>query len=450
MKSRRAKVLHTALGVPLLEHVLRTVEAADAKPVTIVVGHEAAAVEEAFGTRAGFVRQEPPLGTGHALQAAGELFAMNPGRALLVVNGDLPLLRSQTLLGLLDAHARAAAAATLLTARLEDPGDYGRVVRGADGEVAEIVEARDAPRVGGESTEINVGAYAFEVPALLGVLGRLSRDNAQGEYYLTDLVRLLVAQGERVSAYACADRDEARGVNSLAELAAATRLLRGRRAQELMASGVVIEDPGSTTIGLDVVVEAEAVLRPFTILEGRSVVRAGASVGPFARLVDVEVGAGAQILDHCLLRECVVGAEASVGPFAHVRPETRIGARARVGNFVELKKTDLGEDSKANHLSYLGDASIGPSVNIGAGTITCNYDGTHKHPTRIEAGAFIGSDTTLVAPVTVGEGAYVAAGSAITEDVPPDALGLGRARQVVKPGWAKARRARAKAGDAPR
>lgn len=450
MKSRRAKVLHGVLGVPLLEHVLRTVEATGAEPVTLVVGHEAAAVEEAFAARAACVRQDAPLGTGHALQAARARFAAHPERTLLVVNGDLPLLRSQTLLALLDVHARSAAGATLLTARLADAGDYGRVVRGADGGVAEIVEARDARSAGVEASEINVGVYAFEVPALLGVLGRLRRDNAQGEYYLTDLVRLLVAEGRRVSVCACADRAEASGVNSLAELAEAAALLRRRRAQELMALGVVIEDPASTTIGLDVLVEAEAVIRPFTILEGRSVVRAGASVGPFARLVDVEVGSGAQVLDHCLLRECAVGAGASVGPFAHVRPETRIGARARVGNFVELKKTELGEDSKVNHLSYLGDASIGPSVNIGAGTITCNYDGTHKHPTRIEAGAFIGSDTTLVAPVTVGEGAYVAAGSAITEDVPPDALALGRARQVVKPGWAKARRVRAKAGDAHR
>ena len=206
-----------------------------------------------------------------------------------------------------------------------------------------------------------------------------------------------------------------------------------------MAAGASIEDPGSTHVGLDVVVEADAVIRPYTFLEGRTVVRGGAVIGPFARLVDTEIGAGAQVLDHCLLRECVVGEGATVGPFAHIRPDTRIGAKAKVGNFVELKKTTLGDGSKAPHLSYIGDATVGPGVNIGAGTITCNYDGTHKHPTRIEAGAFIGSDTTLVAPVTVGENAYVAAGSAITEDVPAGALALARARQVVKPGWAAAR-----------
>ena len=213
------------------------------------------------------------------------------------------------------------------------------------------------------------------------------------------------------------------------------------RAHTLVTTGVSVEDPASTLVGEDVVVEPGAVLRPFTILEGRTTVRARAAVGPFVRLVNVEVGADAVILDHCLLRDCVVEAEASVGPFAHVRPESRIGERARVGNFVELKKTHLGEGSKAQHLSYLGDASIGPGVNIGAGTITCNYDGVKKSPTRIEAGAFIGSDTTLVAPVTVGEGAYVGAGSTITHDVPKDALALGRARQVTKPGWAARRRA---------
>jgi bifunctional UDP-N-acetylglucosamine pyrophosphorylase/glucosamine-1-phosphate N-acetyltransferase len=216
-----------------------------------------------------------------------------------------------------------------------------------------------------------------------------------------------------------------------------------------MAAGVVIEDPESTVVGLDVRVDADATLRPFTILEGRTNVAAEAVVGPYARLVDTEVGSGAQVFDHCFLRECVVGPGATIGPLAHIRPETVIGARAKVGNFVELKKTRLGEGSKAPHLSYLGDATIGPSVNVGAGTITCNYDGVHKHPTRIGAGAFIGSDTTLVAPVTVGEGAYVAAGSAITEDVPPDALAIGRARQVVKEGWAAARRAK-RAGTEPK
>ena len=448
MKSRRAKVLHEALGLPLLAHVLRTVDAVGADPVAIVVGHQAREVEAAFSGRASFLHQDPPLGTGHAVQAAREHFGRHPERALLVLSGDVPLLRRETIDRLLALHAEAGAAATLLTANVEAPA-YGRVLRDDRGFVRGIVEAKDASPAERAIREVNVGVYVFGVAPLLGVLDRLRPQNAQGEYYLTDVVGLLAGEGLKVAAWTTDDDAEARGVNTLAELAAVTQVLRRRRVAELMAAGVVIEDPESTVVGLDVRVEADAILRPFTILEGRTAVAAEAVVGPYTRLVDTEVGSGAQVLDHCLLRECVVGPGAAVGPFAHIRPETVIGPRAKVGNFVELKKTHLGEGSKAPHLSYLGDATIGPSVNVGAGTITCNYDGVHKHPTRIGAGAFIGSDTTLVAPVTVGEGAYVAAGSAITEDVPPDALAIGRARQVVKEGWAAARRAK-RAGTEPK
>jgi bifunctional UDP-N-acetylglucosamine pyrophosphorylase/glucosamine-1-phosphate N-acetyltransferase len=450
MKSARPKVLHPVLGVPLLEHVFRAVHAVGADPITVVVGQGAEAVESAFAGRGlQFVRQHPPLGTGHAVQAARERIAARPDGTLLVVNGDLPLLRAETLANLLQDHRTARPAATLLTAVLDDPSAYGRVVRDAAGEVRAIVEAKDASPEERAIGEINVGIYAFEPSALLDVLGGLQPQNAQGEYYLTDVVGLLRAAGRVVRAVSAGDPREGLGVNTHAELAEASRVLRARRTLELMNAGVAIEDPDTTHIGLDVTVEAEAVLRPFTVLEGWTTVRAGASVGPYTRLLDVEVGPGAQVLDHCVLRQCVVGPGAAVGPFAHVRPETRIGARAKVGNFVELKKTDLGEGSKAPHLSYLGDAKVGPGVNIGAGTITCNYDGVHKHVTRIEAGAFIGSDTTLVAPVTVGEGAYVAAGSAITEDVPAGALALARARQQIKPGWAEARRQRREAEAEP-
>jgi bifunctional UDP-N-acetylglucosamine pyrophosphorylase / glucosamine-1-phosphate N-acetyltransferase len=283
------------------------------------------------------------------------------------------------------------------------------------------------------------------VPLLLPVLADLRPQNAQGEFYLTDLVGLLRAQGHTVRAVKTPDPMEALGVNSLGELAEASRLLRERRVADLMAAGVVVEDPATTHVGLDVTVEADAVLRPFTLLEGRTHVSAGAMVGPFARLTDMRIGAGAQVLDHCLLRESVVEAGAVIGPFAHIRPESHVAARAKVGNFVELKKTRLGEGAKAPHLSYLGDATIGAAANIGAGTITCNYDGHTKSPTQIGPGAFVGSDVTLVAPVTIGEGAYVGAGSVITDDVPAGALALGRGRQVVKPGWAEERaRAREK------
>ncbi|HEY2941392.1 MAG TPA: bifunctional UDP-N-acetylglucosamine diphosphorylase/glucosamine-1-phosphate N-acetyltransferase GlmU, partial [Vicinamibacteria bacterium] len=417
------------------------------EPITVVVGHQADAVEAAFrGRGLDFVRQEPPLGTGHAVQAARERLAAHPTRTVLVINGDVPLLRGDTLAALLDAHRAGGAAATLLSVVLDDPAEYGRVVREPDGSVRAIVENKDASAQEKRIREINAGIYAFEARPLLEALARLRPQNAQGEYYVTDVVGLLRKAGHRVDAMAAADRAEALGVNSHAELAAAARILRRRRCDALMAAGVGIEDPETTIVGPEVEIAADALLRPFTVLEGRTRVAAEAVLGPFVRVVDSEIGPGAQILDHCLLRECVVEEGASVGPFAHVRPESRIGVRARVGNFVELKKSHLGAGAKASHLSYIGDATVGPGANIGAGTITCNYDGVDKHPTQIGAGAFVGSDTTLVAPLTVGEGAYIAAGSAITEDVPPGALALGRARQVIKMGWAEARRRKAGAG----
>lgn len=447
MKSARAKVLHEALGVPLLEHVLRAVRALGLDPVTIVVGHQADAVEAAFAGRGlRFVRQEPQRGTGHALQVAKEQVAEHADRTVLVVNGDVPLLRPETLASLLEVHQTSRAAATLLTVDLDDPGAYGRVLRGTDGQVRAIVEARDASEAERQVHEINAGIYAFDVPSLLPRLAGLQPQNAQGEYYLTDLIGLLRSAGRSVHALKAADPLEALGVNTMAELSRVARLLRERRVAALMAEGVVFEDPETTHVGLDVTAEADAVIRPFTFLEGRTHVAAGALVGPYVRLVDMQIGAGAQVLDHCLLRESVVEGGAVIGPFAHIRPGSHVESRAKVGNFVELKKTRLGEGSKAPHLSYLGDSTIGTAVNIGAGTITCNYDGQTKSPTQIESGAFVGSDVTLVAPVTVGAGAYVGAGSVITEDVPAGALALGRGRQVVKPGWAQERaRAREKA-----
>lgn len=442
MRSGRAKVLHSLLGEPLLENVLRAVEATGPAAIVIVVGHEAARVQAVFAGRGEFVLQDPPLGTGHAVLSARTRLAKTPDLPTLVLNGDLPLLTTATLLRLLAAHRERRAAATLLTARLEDGGGYGRVLRDADGRVRAIVEAKDASAEVSACREINAGAYVFETRRLLTALDGLLPQNAQGEYYLTDVVASLVERGLPVEAVLAEDPGEALGINTLQELADINRLLRERRLVALMAAGVVVEDPATTWVARDAVVEPDAVLRPFTLLEGRTLVRAGAAVGPFARIVDSEIGARAQVLDHCLLRECRVGAGAAVGPFAHIRPDTVIGEGAKVGNFVELKKTSLGEGSKAPHLSYLGDAQIGPGVNIGAGTITCNYDGETKHPTHIEAGAFIGSNATLVAPVRIGAGAYVAAGSAITEDVPADSLALGRAHQVRKAGWAKARRER--------
>ncbi len=441
-KSARPKVLHEAGGAPILEGPLRALEALGVAPITLVVGMGADAVEAAYRGRGRFVRQEPQLGTGHAVLVAREVLQEHPGHRVLVVNGYLPLLRPQTVQGLIEVHQEQRAAATLLTAVLDDPAAYGRVLRDAARRVRGIVEAKDASPEERRGREINAGLYLFEPGPLFAALDRLTSGNAQGEYYLTGVVADLVAAGLPVAAATTEDADEALGVNTFVELAAAHRALVERRLRELMLSGVAVEDPASTMVGRDVVVEPGARLRAFTFLEGHTRVAAGAVVGPCVRLENVAVGPEALIQDHCLLRDCVVEEGAQVGPFAHVRPESRIGARARVGNFVELKKTALGPGAKAPHLSYLGDASVGEMANIGAGTITCNYDGNTKHPTRIGAGVFVGSNSTLVAPIELGDGAYVGAGSTITEDVPQDALALGRARQVVKPGWARARRER--------
>jgi len=439
MKSSRPKVLHEILGRPLLEVGIGLAEQLGCSPIVVVVGHGAEAVRGRFDGRVDFAVQNPPLGTGHALMAARDRFAAHPDRPLLVLGGDMPLLRSTTLARLLAEHGARAAALTLLTGILEEPGAYGRVLRGPDGGVAAVVEAKDATPEQRALPEINAGVYVFDVARLLPALASLGADNAQGEYYLTDAVAALAGSGAAVRAVVTETPDEVLGVNSQAERAAATRLLRRRILDELMAAGVAVEDPDSTWVGPEVRVAPDAVIRPFTCLEGRTVVEAGAEIGPGSRLRDVHVAEGARVLDYCVLLECSVGPGAQVGPFSHVRPGSRLGARSRVGNFVELKKTDLGEGSKASHLSYLGDSQIGREVNIGAGTITCNYDGEAKHQTRIGDGAFIGSDSVLVAPVNIGPGAYVAAASAITEDVEAGSLALARARQVVKPGWVRRR-----------
>ncbi len=434
-------MLHLAHGLPLLEHVLRVASQVGANPVTVVVGHQAAAVQAAFAGRGiDFILQEPQLGTGHAVQVARESFARSPRALLLVLSGDAPLFRAETLQGLVEEHVQNRAAATVLSCRLAEPGLYGRILRHPDGRVDRIVEARDCSAQELAVGEVNAGVYAFDVPALLSVLDRLDRANAQAEYYLTDVVALLARDHQVVRARLVPDPSEILGVNTMADLAEASQFLRRRRLAQLMSQGVIVEDPATTWIGLDANVAPDAILRPGTILEGRTDIGSRAQVGPFCRLVDCQVAEDAQIRDHCLLWEAAVEAGASIGPFAHIRPGSRIESGAKVGNFVELKKTTLGAGAKAPHLTYLGDATVGPGSNIGAGTITCNYDGVAKHPTRIGAKAFVGSDTTLVAPLTVGDEAYIGAGSTITEDVPAFALALGRSRQVTKPDWVRERR----------
>lgn len=440
MKSRRPKVLHEAAGRPLIDWVITAARALAPVSVTAVVGHDAERVEGHLADRAvTTVRQEPQLGTGHALLQTESVLSGCTGTVLLL-SGDVPLLAAATLRALVEAHASAGAAATVATAVLPDPTGYGRIIR-EGGEIVRIVEERDASPDERAVHEINSGIYAFDLAPLFPALRAVGTANAQGEYYLPDLVGILRGAGRTVGTYAIADPDEMRGVNSRADLAEVAAIARRRTLTALMASGVTIVDPASTYVDADVTVGMDTVLHPGVTLQGRTSIGEECEILPWSRLSDATVGDRVRVLDHSLVDDAAIDHDAVVGPFARLRPRSHVGPSAHVGNFVELKNTTLGEGSKANHLAYLGDATIGSGVNVGAGTITCNYDGAAKHRTTIHDGAFIGSDSTLVAPVEIGAGAYVAAGSSITADVPAGALGVARSRQSNKDGWATRRKA---------
>jgi bifunctional UDP-N-acetylglucosamine pyrophosphorylase/glucosamine-1-phosphate N-acetyltransferase len=438
MQSADPKVLHRAAGFSLIAHVLRAADALRPATTVVVVGHLADRVKDALGKRLGlrFALQEPQLGTGHALLQAEPHLAGRSGTVVLL-SGDVPLLRPATLRALVEAHTAGGAAATVLTAHVARPQGYGRILRddAQGGRIAGIVEEKDATPAEREIDEVNSGIYAFALEPLFTALKSIGAANAQGEYYLPDLVRIYRARGLAVETVSLEDPREILGVNSRKELADVTAILRSVRNEELMASGVTLIDPASAWIGPDVTVAADTVIHPNVYLEGRTRIGARCEINACVRIVDSTIDDGAVIHNFCVIRESHVRSGATIGPFAHIRPQSDVGEGAHVGNFTELKKTTLGKGSKANHLSYLGDATIGENVNVGAGTITCNYDGTHKHPTIIEDGAFIGSDSQLVAPVRVGKGAYVAAGSSIVEDVPAGALGIARGKQVNKAGW---------------
>jgi len=435
MKSRLPKVLHPLAGRPLIEHVLKTAEAISPSTVTLIVGHAADAVRTSIGNRPNldFVVQEPQLGTAHALQQAETRLAGREGTVVLL-SGDVPLLTSATLRRLIEAHEGADAAATVVTAIVERPYGYGRIVR-TKGRIARIVEERDASPEVRQVREINGGIYAFDLPPLFDALRGIASQNAQGEYYLTDLIAIYRRRKLPVETLVVDNPAEIRGINSRTELAEVSRIVRQTKNEELMAAGVTIIDPATTYIDADVEVGADTVIHPGVSIEGQSRIGAACEIQSHVRIVGSEIADRSIIHNFCLIIGSRIAEGASVGPFAHLRPETVVGEGAKIGTFVELKKTTLGPGSKANHLAYLGDATIGARVNVGAGTITCNYDGTHKHPTVIEDGAFIGSDTQLIAPVRVGKGAYVAAGSSITEDVPAGALGIARGRQTNIDGW---------------
>jgi bifunctional UDP-N-acetylglucosamine pyrophosphorylase/glucosamine-1-phosphate N-acetyltransferase len=437
MKSALPKVLHRISGRPMVEHVLQAAESLDPETTTIIIGHQAPAIRSALNERPSlqFAIQEPQLGTAHALQQAEPLLAGRKG-TLVLLSGDVPLLRPQTLQKLVEAHRRASAAATVVTAVIERPYGYGRIIR-TDGQIARIIEERDASPAERQVREINSGIYAFDLEPLFETLRSIAAKNAQGEYYLTDLVSIYRKRKLPVETLIVDDPGEVRGVNSRSELAEMSASMRQTKNEELMAAGVTLIDPATTYIDPGVVVGPDTVIHPGVVLQGQTRVGSACEIHAYSRIADSEIGDHVTILNFCLIVGARVARSATIGPFAHLRPETEVGERAKIGNFVELKKTSLGTGAKVNHLSYLGDATVGPNVNVGAGTITCNYDGHKKHHTVIEEGAFIGSDSQLIAPVRIGKGAYVAAGSSITEDVPAGSLGIARGRQTNIEAWAE-------------
>ena len=440
MKSALPKVLHQAHGLPLIEHVLRAAGALGPASVVVVIGHQADLVRKALGQRPGlhFAVQEPQLGTGHALLQAETALKGTRGTVVLL-SGDVPLLRSTTLQRLVETHEKTGAAATVLTAILDDASGYGRIVRN-EGKITAIVEDKDATTAQREIREMNSGIYAFEAAPLFDALRQIGSANAQGEYYLPDLVKIYRDRGLVVETVVADHPAEVLGVNSRVELAEVSAILKHARNEGLMESGVTLMDPESTYVGFDVAIGADTILYPNVVIEGRSSIGSNCIIYPGVRITDATLEDDVVVNNDCVVCESRVRSGARLGPFAHIRPQSDVGENAHIGNFVELKKTTLGNGSKANHLAYLGDATIGTKVNVGAGTITCNYDGTSKHPTVIEDGVFIGSDTQLIAPVRVGKGAYVAAGSSITDDVPPDSLAIARGKQVNKEGWVSKRK----------
>ncbi len=449
LKSKRPKVLHEIGGQALLLHVIAAAKAiVPAEKILCIVGHEADRVKTAVSpTGVQFILQAEQRGTGHALQQVKAHFAGQPASALpenlLVLSGDVPLIRPETIAAICETHLREHAAMTILTAVPADPTGYGRVLRTSPDspEVTAIVEQKSLRPDQLATPEINSGIYCFRTAALFRKLDLLSTENAHGEFYLTDVAAMLVADGERVVAVKADSVDEVLGANTIAEMMHLDAAMRLATAKRLMASGVTILRPDTCVIDAAVEVGPDTILEPFVQLLGSTRIGSECRIRSFSVVQNSTLGDEVLLRNGCILDGAHIADRALIGPYAHLRPESNIGEGAHVGNFCETKKVRLGKGSKANHLSYLGDAEIGAGVNVGAGAITCNYDGVHKHLTTIGDGAFIGSDSTLVAPLTIGAGAYVAAGSCITDDVPEESLALGRSRQVTKPGWVAARRA---------
>jgi bifunctional UDP-N-acetylglucosamine pyrophosphorylase / glucosamine-1-phosphate N-acetyltransferase len=442
LKSKHPKVLHEVGGKPLLAHVIAAaIKVVPAKDVYAIIGHEADQVRHAVGhTGVQFVLQEEQRGTGHALMVARE--ALAPYDHVIVLSGDAPLITSETIERLRDFHLQKKAAMTLLSAELPDPTGYGRVIRKGpkSNEVKAIVEEKAANPSQKRVREINSGFYAFAVKPLYTRIGELKTDNTHREYYLTDMAAVFGKARSKVVAMKAASPAEILGSNTRAEMMEIDSLIRMAKCRQLMAAGASIFYPQSCVIDADVEVGPDTIIEPFVQLLGKSRIGSDCRIRSYSVISNSEIGDRVIVRPGSILDDASVSADAVIGPYSHLRPGSEIGEGAHVGNFVETKKIKLGKGSKANHLTYLGDAEIGAGVNVGAGTITCNYDGVNKHKTEIGDNVFVGSDTTLVAPVKVGKGAYIGAASCITQDVPEDSLAVGRARQIVKEGWAKTKR----------
>ncbi|SES40750.1 bifunctional UDP-N-acetylglucosamine diphosphorylase/glucosamine-1-phosphate N-acetyltransferase GlmU [Salipaludibacillus aurantiacus] len=433
MKSDLYKVLHPVCGKPMVEHIVDQLTQCEIDKTVTIVGHGAEKVKEHLGERTQYALQEEQLGTGHAVMKAEEALA-NENGTTIVVCGDTPLLTKDTMHALFKHHEEKQAKATILTAHAENPSGYGRVLRDGNQAVNKIVEHKDATDEEKQVKEINTGTYCFDNESLFKALKRVGNDNVQGEYYLPDVIEILQKDGETVAAYQTEDFNETMGVNDRVALSQAEKWMKKRINEKWMREGVSIMDPENTYISADAEIGKDTTVLPGTVISGNSIIGERCNIGPHTEITESRIGNGTTV-QQSVVNLSEVGSAVSIGPFSHLRPQTELADKVRVGNFVELKKISMGEGSKASHLSYLGDAQIGDGVNVGCGSITVNYDGKNKYLTKIEDGAFIGCNSNLIAPVTVGKGSYIAAGSTITDNVPADSLAIARERQVTKEGY---------------